>query len=375
MKFKDIEPLLQKDRFYFASPCGLGDTYFLCALKNALENKLNGKIIFIIQESHIPVLELFNNADFIAIENEEFKNNIDLLKIFSFCKSIPMLGKVYPAHPSRLNKQDIIKDSLIKMYERLFDLPDNYKMDFPTNLPSLNPKLKARLEQIAPLEKIVFYLPEANSMESLPQYIFTRDMETLQKEGYKIIINTTKHDYSYGGTYNLDLSLKDAIAVALNVGKVISMRSGFCDLVAYSVKNLRIYYPSGNLEFTSVSTNKISRNVEEIVFPTSLEAKYLPYQIGNLLLAYQHRKISFFKLLRKTYKAYKQPLNTQPTNYPVEFMESIPCKLGLAFIENNGNLVRFGILAFVLRFCAIKNHKFFIRKKLKYLQNSSTFPI
>ncbi|MGI0406469.1 hypothetical protein ACRE1U_04075 [Helicobacter himalayensis] len=365
MKLEDIESLLQENIYYFFAPFGMGDVYMLYMIKDTLQNTLNSKIIFVLQEKDIAIAELFGDTEFIAIQNDSFRTNENLFLNLPICAKKPTKGKIFPAHACFILTEYKIQASyLLGIYEIFFKLPKNYHPTIPKNPPKLTPELKIKLEQIAPLEKIVFYLPESVSLECLPQYIFIRDMELLQKEGYKIIINATKQSYNYEGTYNLNLSLRDAIAVALNVGRVIAIRSGFCDLIGHNVKNLRVYYPSGSLKFNSLLANKISHNVEEIVFcSSSIADKHLPYKIGELLLAYQYRRISFLKCSRRIYRAHKQSLNTQPTDYPTDLIESTSYQLGLAFINNNGNLARYWYFGFILRFCTTKNHKFFIRKQ------------
>ena len=364
MELKNIEFLLQKDTYYFFIPFGTGDIYFSYMIKHVLQDTLKSKIVFVLQEKDIVIAELFGDTEFIAIQNDEFRTNENLFLKLPICAKKPTKGKVFPAHACFIVVEyNIQAPYLLGIYETFFKLPKNYHPTFPKNLPKLTPKLQKKLEQIAPLEKIVFYSPEAASMECLPQYIFIKDMESLQQEGYKIILNTIKQNYNYKGTYNLKLSLKDAIAVALNVGKVISMRSGFCDLIAHNAKNLKVYYPSGSLKFNSLLANKISCNAEEVIFcASSISDKYLPYKVGELLLAYQHRQISFLKLLKRTYRVYKQSLNTQLATCPSDIMESASYRLGLAFINNDSHLAHFGPLGFALRFCTPKNYCFFKKK-------------
>lgn len=190
------------------------------------------------------------------------------------------------------------------------------------------------------------------------------DIEDLRSHGFEIIINTFKKTYTLNNAHSLNLNLKELLALAANVGVIYCARSGFSDVIATYTKKLRVYYPThGALRFYSLKINKLSENAIEI--PLQQEGlTHLAYSIGSLLLAYQNKDISFFKLLLCMFQAYKHtPLNTKyiGTTYPIDLVESAPYKLGLAFIENNGNLVRFGILAFILRFCAVKNHKFFTK--------------
>ncbi len=149
------------------------------------------------------------------------------LSQFKNVTKAPKLGTLFPAHPIPLGVSQTLKcKNATDMYIKLFDLPKNATMSKPSKMPTLSENLRAKLAKIAPLEKIVFYLPEAQSMRSLPLFIYKSECKALQKQGYAVISNINKERKYLGanGAYDLRLSMQDAVALALSCKAVISMR-------------------------------------------------------------------------------------------------------------------------------------------------------
>ncbi|MDE6886418.1 MAG: hypothetical protein K2P17_05225 [Helicobacteraceae bacterium] len=59
---------LNNNFYYFVSNFGIGDTYFLCSLKEVLERKFGSKIIFVIKDSHRAIMECFDISDYIIYD-------------------------------------------------------------------------------------------------------------------------------------------------------------------------------------------------------------------------------------------------------------------------------------------------------------------
>ncbi len=244
---QDLAQNLRADCYYFVSPCSAGDTYYLCALKQVVEKQLQGKIIFIIAPTHKVVCDMFE-VEYIICETK-------IINIFRTHKclendaviSMPTLGNLYPAHPIPLQKWNYHYKSMLEMYLHFFDLPLDIKGDLPTNLPKISESLRTKLNKIAPLNQIILFCPEAFTYPCLPLIIFKYECDSLLRKGYKIIANIPNHKeylryFSSDGVYDLDLSLKEAIALGISCAGVISTRAGFCDIIAPHCENLKVYY-------------------------------------------------------------------------------------------------------------------------------------
>ncbi len=246
---QDLAQNLRSDCYYFVSQFGLGDTYYLLGFKQALEQKFGAKIIFVIQPAHEVVCEMFECEDYEICSDTRYihSEKYPALLQFKNVTKAPKLGTLFPAHPIPLGvSQTLDYKNMPDLYVKFFDLPRNVTMDKPSKMPIFGENLRAKLVKIAPLEKIVFYLPEAQSMRSLPLFIYKSECKALQKQGYAVISNINKERKYLGvnGVYDLCLSMQDAVALALACKAVISMHSGFCDIIALNCKNLKVYYPS-----------------------------------------------------------------------------------------------------------------------------------
>ena len=243
---QELAKNLRSDCFYFVSPWSAGDAYRLSLMKPALEQKYKGKIIFIIKPNHEAVCEMFEGLEYIICESQsvDICGNTQCLMLDNV-DSVPALGKIY-SHC--INYECTIYSNNQLDFDRLrLMLPPNAQRVLPTNLPKISENLKVRLDKIAPLDKIILFCPEANSYPKLPFVIFKYELERLRKQGYSVIVNALKYKQEWArffidGVYDLDLSLKEAIALGLACAGVISVRAGFCDIIQPHCKNLKIYY-------------------------------------------------------------------------------------------------------------------------------------
>ena len=275
---QELSQNLRADCYYFVSPCSAGDTYYLCALKQTLEKQLQGKIIFVIKPTHKAVCDMFG-AECMICETKI----ADIFQHYQCFEndavmSVPTLCKLYPAHPIPLRKWNYPCKTMLEMYLHCFDLPLDTKCDLPTNLPKIDESLRAKLHKIAPLDKIILFCPEAHTLPCLPTIIFKDECDRLLKQGYKIIVNIPGHKeylrFFSDGMYDLDLSLKEAVALGISCAGVISTRSGFCDIIAPHCENLIVY--DTNCAWSSIKyLNKANPPQEISVYDNLAYKRYL----------------------------------------------------------------------------------------------------
>lgn len=380
---QELAQNLKADCYYFVSQFGLGDTYYLCAFKHELEKKWRGKIIFVIQSAHEVVCECFANSQYIICSDTRHKG-INYLNLPQWSDS-PKLGKLYPAHPIPLGiLQDLRYNNMTDLYVKFLDLPSDSTMAKPTNMPTISATLRAKIETIAPLDKIIFYLPEANSMMSLPLFIYKNECKDLQKEGYTIIVNVTKGQkyLSAKNVYMLNLSTKEAVALALVCARVISMRSGFCDVIAINCKNLKVYYPSKEcIEGSSLKWIDTNITAQEVSFEVEYQIMQNFYKsLLPLKLYKRYATKGFLRKLRlpftayfKIYRRYKNGVlqDFGATNLALkdfsdkevrelieqELMQSYEYQLGLALQKACERFWCGGFLLFPLSYLKIRKEK------------------
>lgn len=369
---QELAQNLRSDIYYFVSPFGLGDTYYLCAFKHELEKKWQGKIFFVIQPSHEAVCECFANVNYIICKDTRYNGTINYLKLPQW-SNIPKLGKLYPAHPIPLGILASLKyNNMTDLYIKFLNIPNDSAMQKPNNMPILCTKLKENIESIAPLDKIIFYLPEVQSMPSLPFFIYKNECEKLQKQGYTIIVNITKKPQylNVSHIYNLNLSSREAVALALVCARVISMRSGFCDVIALHCKKLKVYYPNkASMISNSLKHINLSCVAQEICLESTFDFIESLNQHLPLKLYKRYTTKGFFRKLRTPFtlyfKIYLRHTNTSQgtmDNQMREFIENELAKtyeyqLGLALQRACERFWYGGFLAFPFAYAKIRTQK------------------
>lgn len=381
---QELAQNLRADCYYFVSMHSAGDTYYLCSLKSALERKLQGKIILIVKPSHKAVVEIFAYEDYIICENSiitKFHKTPQCFEIDSVV-STPTLGKLFPAHATILQR-DIRSVSLLNWNLQGLDLPLDTKGDLPTNLPKISESLRARLNKIAPLKQIILFCPEANSCECLPPIIFKYECDRLLRQGYKIIVNcgfvSSVHNFKsidytkhlMYGVYNLNLSLKDTIALALSCAGVISTRSGFCDIIAPHCENLTIYYTNfyywwqGNLK--EINAKHLPKEVliyDEPIYKRYLRAireslpirLYKRYATKGFLRKMRLPFTAYFKIYRR-YKGNDVAPNEMSEFIEQELMQTYEYNLGLVLQRACERFWWGGFLLFPFDYLKIRKEK------------------
>lgn len=390
---------LRQDCYYFILSVSMGDTYIICSLKEHLEQRYKAKIVFVTKKSHEAVLEMFEIKDYILCENNVFSDNFWYPKwVFTpNTASVPTLGKFYPAHPGNLLKDITHLAIILTPYRKnisqeylepatlyhlaCLDLPQNIKAKLPTNLPQMSESLKAKISKIAPLEKIILFCPQAQSCPCLPAILFQAECENLQKQGYSIIVNIPEHKayrrFFTEKTYELDLSLKECIALALSCAGVVSVRSGFVDLIAPHCENLTIYHTSfdfwWNYRFKGVNSRHLPKEFfvyDEPLYKEFLRSKSHFYEILPLRLYQRYATKGFLRKLRtpfalyfKLYKKYKGAKNVlSQDKYLDEFLhknlaQTYEYQLGLALQKACENFFVGGFIFFAFEYLKIRKQK------------------
>lgn len=368
---QELAQNLKVDCYYFVSPASAGDTYRLCMLKAALESHYKGKIIFIIKAMHEAICEMFEGLEYVICEDKsvDFCKNKQCLSIDNVV-SVPTLGKIhsnfiYYEFPADTDNQ--LEFDRVRLM-----LPQDAQRVFPTNLPKISESLRTKLDKIAPLNQIILFCPEANSFPKLPFVIFKDECQRLRKEGYSIVVNSLKYKKEYArffidGVYDLDLSLKEAIALGISCAGVFSTRAGFCDIVAYYCKRLKIYYTAFS---NYIMWDRVLPNTQRVyVCDVPIYKKFLQISRESLPMKLYKRYATkgFLRKLRtpftlyfKIYRRYKGN-DIAPKEMgefiEQELMQSYEYNLGLALQKACERFWWGGFLLFPLAYLKIRKEK------------------
>lgn len=266
---KDIN--FKSDTYYFLLPYGLGDTMIMCGFKEVWEKANRAKIHFLIKPSHKIVMDMYKIKDYSLI-------NFSCLDFFSLGEAVPLptMGKCYVAHPEFHREllymfdeistnMPSVKTSFLNWYKKFLSLPLDTEFKQPVWYPKISTVLENKLQKIAPIDKIVVLIPEANSIKINNKKFWKKIIKELPKDLIPItVVNNKKNTIK--GIKNLELDLYDTVALLLKVNKSFILRNGLCDIIARKINKLTIIYDSiFTLEVYSLKN--FNQNINEIVMP------------------------------------------------------------------------------------------------------------
>lgn len=242
---KQIE--LETDIMYFVCQFGIGDTMMVCGLKDAIEETYHCRLKFVIKPSHEYIMEAYGYRDYIVYG---FSRD-ELLELGRLCPA-PEKGKLWAAHPEFCGKVEIINEfmkdkiNFMEMYKFFLDIPQESSFLFPQIKPEISRKTANALTTID-LQRTVVVAPELGATDPADQikYDFFKGLvNELEKEGYFVIVNAINPGSKKIGGIQLELDLKDLVGICLKCNRVISARSGLCDLLFYHIGKMNVIYPN-----------------------------------------------------------------------------------------------------------------------------------
>lgn len=259
-------------------PCGIGDTYFACALAQEVSKANQGSsVVAIVKKSHSDIPDLFKDS---IVRKVTFDNR-QIINSATLCSNLER-GRVYFAHPSvRFSdrKLSIIgyKDlNLLDLYKFAFNLNYEATPSKPVIPQDAFLSAQQRLHNYGlPYGKTVILAPDSNSTPNFHETsadTFWHDLsQQLITQGYTVVALTNKSRDFLPTIPRIDFPLIEAIPFSEMCGLVIAARSGLCDLLATAKTKLAILYPkqkwySGTVySCSSLQLMDMSTSVKEIV--------------------------------------------------------------------------------------------------------------
>lgn len=234
----------RRDTWYFIFNYGIGDTYLACAFLPYLLERGDKVTVFITKSSHEFIPKLFSPAIDVI-----FGQPLELALIEEF-------GQYGKGHPIILHPMHVVNRILLNIigYKR-FNLTDLYKVMLGLDLrlppvqpqfatePAVEAEVTALFEQYKlPLGKTVLVCPKAVTIKEVADDFWKGLADKLAEQGLKpIFMNSTAGLPDYP---TVEFSLRAARAFCDRAGQIISLRSGFCDLIATTTARMAILYPS-----------------------------------------------------------------------------------------------------------------------------------
>ena len=319
MNLEDIHTLhLDKHKFYFVLPWGLGDTMIFCGLKNALEEKLGGEVHFIIKPSHALIMQMYGIQDYTTVKvTYSYPHHSPVLVELAAKNPYPEKGKFFVAHPEfhpRFSQMvyemqaNLPHIRFLSWYKQFLDIPDA-PFAYPRYYPKVSQNLEKRLLALVPdfsFEKTVLILPEATSVLGPSRLFWTHLIKMLKKKNFIVLTNIidTQKQPLFEGTVNIDLSLEELVALSLACHDVYALRSGICDLIFTKENHLHIYYPTEAIRnIFSLKDMFQAKNVDEILLSEKIIVKHgwFSHEI-SFIQSYNHIfEYSWYKFLGITF--------------------------------------------------------------------------
>jgi hypothetical protein len=244
MMAESLARITRPDALNFICPSGLGDTMYLASYRAYFERKYGVPVHFIIKPSHQTVMEMYGNDSFSVYE---FKEN-ELAGIGRE-NNAPKKGGLYAAHPLYSDAGLLAgwcreAYDVKRLFSRFLHIEDGAEPVPPVNYPGLSSAMMDSLEFAVPdMDKTALLLPEARSVKPLNRKYWQKLSKKLRKNGFFVVQNYTKREFGVENVPVLPGSLDTVIAFALSCGRVYSLRSGLCDLIAPKAKDMTVFYP------------------------------------------------------------------------------------------------------------------------------------
>jgi len=153
----------------------------------------------------------------------------------------------------------------------VLNIPEESIIESPHSILSSNDKKRIIDEnKFNENKKNILLCPYATSSKMVSVDIWNSIIKKYLKQGYNIYTNVRNNtEKSLENTIPLSLRLEELYGVVDQFEHVYSLRSGLCDLLAFSDVDLTVYYPSLKRDpvylFFNFKNIGIRDNIEEII--------------------------------------------------------------------------------------------------------------
>lgn len=234
----------QRDTWYFIFNYGIGDTYLACAFLPYLIERGDKVTVFLTKPSQDFIPKLFSPAINVVLGQP-----LELALIEEF-------GQYGKGHPIILHPMHVVNRILINIlgYKK-FNLTDLYKIMLGLDLrlppvapqfaqdPAVEAEVDTLFEQYKlPAGKTVLICPKAVTIKEVADSFWKELADKLAAQGLvPVFMNSAAGGPAY---LTVEFSLRAARAFCDRAGQVVSLRSGFCDLVATTSARMAVLYPN-----------------------------------------------------------------------------------------------------------------------------------
>lgn len=233
---------------------GIGDTLMLCALIGSYkkEKKIE-RVCLICKKRHAEVASAFAGVDEVIV-SDRLSDALNHWSVFTriretdhYLNGNPALNYRWP-NPCMLigfkgiTSADVIAKTVLGINSYIVEKPDFYKND--SSIPDV-------LERWRSLDKTVVLFPYAASIGLIDMEFWNTIAKHYTSKGYRVYTNVKGDgkEKPVSGTESFGVSLKELFVIYDNLGwEGISLRSGICDLLAYTDCKLHVIIPEADYD-------------------------------------------------------------------------------------------------------------------------------
>lgn len=264
MFHQEVKKCCRKDKYNLFLNKHLGDVFYMVAMCREFETKYKKRLHYIVRPAHAFLMGMFGVKDYSTYDMSEFEKVASTgeykymvgapNKSHSFdmmCKdifpSVPQLGQPFVADADgcRFPEWDHYWSKRWAYSAGLN--PDTLFFPLPRKEVELCDDIREKLgkEVTDALNQIVLLAPDASTAAEFPVEVWDALAERIHEKGYKIIVNSKRYKIKHGiSAFELNLSLRDVVALGQRCAYVMAMRTGLCDVLVGMGKRLYAIYPA-----------------------------------------------------------------------------------------------------------------------------------
>ncbi len=220
---------------------GIGDTIiFLSKLEEYKKNNPSKKINLIVQENQKFLLEGYKQYidDMAVVDEGRFWG---LYKAAIRCWLPKNIKFILPPEAFDLLKNS--ETSIVDLINLSMNI-SNFNYVSPTFTWSDMRKIEILEQSKAVKNKTVILAPNAVSVPLIKEEVWEKIAEFYQENGFYVITNLTNtNEIPIKGTLGIRIPLNEIYLLAEFCGYFIGLRSGLCDLLAFSTCQMVVLYP------------------------------------------------------------------------------------------------------------------------------------
>lgn len=232
---------LKQDTFYVLCPYGIGDTLYAASLiKSLKESKALPfqKVCLIVKEGHAQIPDWFDAVDEKMVSNEM----VEVLNTYSIVTQTWELKNYLYGHFHKSAENGLcpeyaeceVKNMIYRYKKLVFHLPTECQLEEPKILPRWE-LLEAITKEYEIGKQSIILMPYANSTQLIADEFWELLVARLRKLGYKLFTNVNgKDELPLKGTRGLCVDIATIAALCERCRLVISLRSGLCDVLAFT---------------------------------------------------------------------------------------------------------------------------------------------